>query len=481
MFARTMKRLALLIAIGLFFQMGFFSPAQAAPEEPAEVKELNFVFLHGAGGNVCSMQLLADTILEQIPAYALEYEQANPGIEIQVDTLQRCYPNDVGVDAWANNIAISIEEHFRDKDNLILIGHSAGGKAALYAVAHNIGGLADKVVMVVTINSPVKKLDGYYVTGGGSVSDYCRARWLLSDQGICNSIAHYDSSQDGSWVGSHKHWLAFISAELAPYSVQFNLGGIDGWPRDMDDSAIPISAQYADGADVVYYGEHAHSDFAESDEVAGFMTEQILRYIFGGSIECSVFVRSGTFEHKANWLLGTDYWEDVVGGVLVASGRLEHKNESYFRWQDWEDVVGEFLLEGERSNYRVSLVNSFLFFSGIQESYWISSENPLDCRLYLRTRAAPRNSVRVDWSVYRQGLLPEGVERNHYEIGIVSGTSLTSITHVSWLNADPRDLRLRVWSQAASPFRWFKAEWRVFSTEVRQRQIIDQITAEPRS
>jgi pimeloyl-ACP methyl ester carboxylesterase len=479
MFVSIIKRLALLIAIGLFVQLGFFSPAQSAPEEPALVKELNFVFIHGAGGNICSMQLLADTILEQIPPYILDYEQANPDIEVWVDTLRRCYDNDVDVQTWANNIASSIEQYFPDKENLVLIGHSAGGKAALYAVAHNIGGLANKVALVVTINTPVKKLAGYYITGGGSVVDYCRARWLLSDRGVCNSLANYDSSQDGSWVGSNRHWLAFISAESAPYSTRFNIGGIDAWPRDMDDSAIPISAQYGNGADVIYYGEHAHSDFNESDEVAKFMAEQILRYIFGGAMECSVFVRSGTFEHKANWLLGTDSWEDVVGGVLVASSRLEHKNESYFWWHDWEDVVGESLAEDERSNYRVSIVNPFLFFTSVQEARWFNPDDPTDCRLYLRTRAAPRNRVQVNWSIYQQGLLPEGVGRNRYEVEIVDGTSLTSVTHVSWLNADPRDLRLRVWSQAESPFRWFKAEWKVYSTEVRQRKIIDEMMAEP--
>jgi pimeloyl-ACP methyl ester carboxylesterase len=478
MFGGTMKRLALLIAIGLFVQLSFCSPAQSASEDPVRVKELNFVFLHGADGCSCDLQLLADSIKEQLPAYTLDYEQANPGTSIQVDTLKRCYPSDVDVKVWANNIAASIEQHFRDKKNLILIGHSAGGKAALYAVAHNVGGLTDKVALVVTINSPIKSLEEYYATGGGSVMDYCRARWLLSDQGICNSIAYYDSSQDGSWVGSNKHWLAFISAESAPYSVQFNPGGIDGWPRDMDDSAIPISAQYADGADVIYYGEYSHSDFTESDEVAGFMAEQILRYIFGGAIECSVFARGGTFEHKANWLLGTDYWQDVVGAVLVASGRLEHKNESYFKWQEWEDVVGERPPEGERSSYQVSLVNSFLFLTSIQESYWLSPDNPEDYRLYLRTRAFPRSRVRVEWSIYREGLLPEGVERNHYEVEIVTGTPLTSIKRVAWVTDDTRDLRIQIWSQAESPFRWFKAEWRVYSTEIRQRKVIDEVPAE---
>jgi len=478
MFGGTMKRLALLIAIALFVQLGFYSPAQSVLGAPAQVKELNFVFLHGAGGNICNMQLLSDSITEQIPAYILDYEKANPGTSIQVDKLQRCYPDDVDIRVWANNIAATIEKYFPDKKNLILIGHSAGGKAALYAVSHNVGGLADKVALVVTINSPIKSLGDYYVTGGGSVMDYCRARWLLSDQGICNSIAYYDSSQDGSWVGSNKHWLAFIAAESAPYSVQFNLGGIDAWPRDMDDSAIPISAQYADGADVIYYGEHGHSDWASSEEVAEFMAEQILHYIFGGAIECSVFVRSGTFEHKANWLLGTDYWEDIAGELLLASGRLEHKNKSYFKWQDWEDIVGESPPQGERSRYQISLMNHFLFFNSIQESYWLSPDNSEDYQLYLRTRAAPGSVIQVDWSIYGMGLLPVGVERNHYEVKIVTGTPLTSIQRVSWLTDDPRDLRLRIWSQAESPFRWFKAEWRVYSTEIRQKKIIDELPAE---
>ena len=134
-----MKRLAVLITIGLCLQLGFCAPAQSAPEEPVQVKELNFVFLHGAGGNSCSFQLLADTIKEQLPAHILDYEQANPGTKVQADTLLRCYPNDVDIQTWAQNIADNINKYFPNKKNLILIGHSMGGKAALYAVAQNIG------------------------------------------------------------------------------------------------------------------------------------------------------------------------------------------------------------------------------------------------------------------------------------------------------------------------------------------------------
>ena len=470
-----MKRLALLVAIGLCVQVGFCSSAQAAPEDSVQVKELNFVFLHGAGSSVCALQLLADFIMEQLPAYIHGYEQANPGTEVRVDTLKRCYPNDVDINTWANNIADSIDKHFHNKKNLILVGHSAGGKAALYAVAQNIGGLADRVVLVVTINSPVKPLEDYYVTGGGSVLDYCRARWLLLDRGICNCVVYYDSSQDGSWVGGNKHWLAFISGEAAPLSEQFDVGRVDALPRNMDDGIIPVSAQYSDGADVVYYGEYGHSDFAVLDEVAGFIADQILRYLFGGRIECSVFARGGTFEHKADWLLGTDYWEDVVGEVLASSGRLWRKNESYTKWQEWDDVVGECPSEGKRSSCQISRVSSFPLLTSIKESRWLSTDNHEDCQLYLRTRAAPRNCVQVDWSIYRQGLLPMGIKRDRYEVEIVTGMPLTNIRHVSWSTDAPRDLRVRIWSEAESPFRWFKAEWRAYSKESRQRKVVDEI------
>jgi hypothetical protein len=306
--------------------------------------------------------------------------------------------------------------------------------------------------------------------------DYYRALGLLSDRGVSNSIVYYDSSEDGRWVATVKHWLAFISAEAAPFSQQFNVGGVDAMPRNMDDNIIPVSAQYSARADVVYYGEYSHNDFATSDEVAGFMAEQILRYIFGGGIGCSVLARSGTLEHTAGWLPGTDYWEDVVGEVLVSSGSLRHMNESFIRWQEWEDVVGEYPAEGKRGSYRVSQVRHFPFLSGIEESHWLSSDNLEDCRLYLRTRAAPRNYVEVDWSIYRHGLLPVGIERDHYEVEIVTGTPLTNVRYVSWLSGYSRDLRLRISSEAESPFRWFKAEWRVYSKESRYRKVIDEIS-----
>jgi pimeloyl-ACP methyl ester carboxylesterase len=475
MFKNITKLLSACIAICLCFQLVATVEAQSVPEEPARVKELNFVFLHGAGSNPCKLQLLADSILEEIPAYILSYQKENPDIGIEVDVLNRCYPNDVDIRSWANNIANTVNKYLADKENLILVGHSVGGKAALYAVSHNIGNLADKVVMVVTINSPIKELDSYYVVGGGSVVDYCNNWFSPLGQGGCNSVAYYDSSRDGSKVANSKHWLAFISGELAPLSEQFDFGGLDGWPRDIDDGAIPISAQYADVADVIYYGNYGHSDFADSEELSEYMANQILHYIFGGYLGYSVLARNGSYEHRAGWLPGTDFWQDVVGDVVASSGVIEHKNESYFWWQEWEDVVGDCIPGEKRSSYSVSRAGSIPFFTSIKEWGWFNTDDKEDCRLRIRTRAAPRTSIKVNWSTYVQGLLPEGFERDRYEINIVTGTPLTSIAYTSWLTDDPRDVNIKVWSKAERPFRWFQVEWRVYFIEPKERKVINEI------
>ncbi len=472
----VMKWSVIPVVIALYSQLVFPGTVIAAPDNGTQVKELNFVFLHGAGGNTCSFQLLEDYIFDEAYKYISRYKRTNPGTEVRINTLKRCYPGYMDIKSWARNIADSINEYLPKKKNLILVGHSMGGKTALYAVANNIGGIAERVAMVVTINSPVKGLNRYFVTGGGSVYDYLQALWHLLDQGVSTSVAFHDSSEDGDWVATNKHWLAFISGESAPLSKQFDFTGVDPWPRDMDDGLVPLSAQYAEGADVIYYGSLGHSDFAGMDSISEFIGDTILRYIFGDYIDFSVFSRSGILNHKADWLLGTDHWYDTVGGMPSSSDTVVHRNESYFKWQEWEDVVGECPAGAKRDKFYVSRVSS-AFLTGLQEARW-NSDNVEDCRLYLRTRAAPRNTVEVNWSIHEQGLLSPQKERDYYEVKIVAGTPLTSIKGITWETYDPLDPRIKISSEAQSPFRWFKAEWRVYSIETRKRKVIDEMSGE---
>lgn len=449
------------------------SPAQSAPAI-TQVKELNFVFLHGMGGTSCTPQLLSDWIVKRLPSYIYVYEQTHPGIQIQVNTLLRCYPAYLDIYSWADNIATSINTNFEGKSNLIVIAHSMGGKTALYTVAKNIGGLADKVAAVITINSPVKNLNSYYAPGGGPVLNYCRTGLLGSDEGVCSSVTNYDSSGDGKWVAENRHWLAFISAENAPLSKQFDRSGVDAWPRDMDDGIVPISAQYADGADVIYYGEQPHSALGISDSVAESMADQIIRYVFGLPIDCSVFSNSGNFKHDADWLLGTDHWDELVGEEVAITGVIRHKNTSFSLWKTWEDEVGEIIPEAQRSSVLVEQL-SFPILTSVSQINWVTPGEPQDCRLTLDLSAAPRTTVEVRWTVYKAILLPEGKKRAYYELHITDGTPLVGITHIQWSSRDTRDLRLRVWSEAQSPFRWFSAEWKLFFLESRHRNIIDEM------
>ncbi|MBN2239301.1 MAG: hypothetical protein JW712_05970 [Dehalococcoidales bacterium] len=466
------KKLISLCVLLLCLQLSIFQAVQAAPSTEV-IKELNFVFLHGMGGNPCAFQSLADQINDMIPYFIDRYQEKNPGIQIKVNMLDRCYPGYVSIETWAKNIADSINEHFGEKDNLILVGHSMGGKTALYTVAHDIGAIADRVAAVITINSPVKKLNDYYVPGGGPMLEYCRTVLLGDDEGVCDSVAFYDSSADGLKISQEKHWLAFISAESSPVSSDFNQSGVDIWPRNLDDGVVPLTAQFADGADVIYYGQSQHSDAGEVEEISKNLSNFILLYIFGYPVDFSVPARTGIIEHEADWLLGTDQWSDIVGGIATANGTIVHQNKSFFKWGEWEDIIGDCEEGDERSYSHIHLASTPLI-SSISGANWVS-ENTSDCRLNVITRAAPLTKLEVEWTVFSAGILPEENPRSFYDIEITKGTPLASIIGINWWKDNPQNPVIWVRSQAQSPFRWFEARWSTYMKESRVVNIIDDI------
>jgi pimeloyl-ACP methyl ester carboxylesterase len=450
---------------------------RAAAASQAQVKELNFVFLHGMGATSASVQSLADTIEEEARAYVSAYQQANPGTAVRINTLQRSYPKDVDVAAWAGNIADAVKKHFAGKRDLILVGHSMGGKAALYAAARNIGNIGDLTALVVTINSPVKSLNDYYVVGGGSVTDYIRVSRVITDNGVAGSLGSYDSSADGKLVGTGKHWLALVSAESAPLSPQFEFSGVDPYPRDMDDVLVPISAQYADGADAVYYGEWGHSAFSDNPSLTTNIAGRILSYVFGGEIPTGVLGPSASVEHRAGWLPFPYHWEDRGGESAGPSGIISHSNRSFFKWQQWEDIVGS-CTPGNRPAAYWFHRDSLPVLSSASQVRWLNPDDPADCRLLIITRAAPRSQVRVRWNIRQHQPLPPGVDRDHYEIKVSNGTSVAGISGAAWLTGDPDDTRLQVSSSAQGPFRWFRADVSLYRRHMVSRNLIDQILPE---
>src|SRR4030042_1943822 len=138
------KIISLIFSVVFCFQFLVAQPVHAE-QRPEVVKELNFVFCYGMGGNPCAFQNIVDRINELLPYFIDRHQDKNPGISVEVNTFARCYPAYVDINTWANNIADSINDHFEGKDNLILVGHSMGGKTALYATAHNAGNISDRV------------------------------------------------------------------------------------------------------------------------------------------------------------------------------------------------------------------------------------------------------------------------------------------------------------------------------------------------
>ena len=467
------KTSSLVLSVILCAQLLTAHPVQAETR-PEVVKELNFVFCHGMGGNPCAFQNITDRIYELLPYFIDRYQEKNPGISIKVNTLDRCYPAYVDINTWANNIADSVNKHFEGKDNLIIVGHSMGGKTALFATAQNVGNITDRVATVITINSPIKKLEDYYVPGGGPMADYCRTTQLGNDQGVCDSVAFYDSSDDGLKVSQEKRWLAFISAEPSPLSPLYNQTGVDIWPRNLDDGVVPLMAQFSVGADVVYYGEHHHSDVGAKDTTSLFLANNILFYIFGYEMEFSIPARTGIIKHEADWLLGTDHWSDIVGGIVAANGTITRRNSAFYKWDSWEDIIGECEPGDERSYSHVHL-DSVPLLTSVKGATWANSENTSDCRLKVTTSAAPLTTVKVDWTVFSAGLLPEETPRSFYDIEIIKGTPLASIIDVGWWKDDPQNPVIWIRSRAQSPFRWFEARWTTYMKEYRTVSVIDDI------
>ena len=461
----------------VFIFAGQYPAPVVAAGPVSQVKEVNVVFIHGMGSCSSSTQLLSDAFEDQAKAYVTTYEIQNPGTSVQVNILQRSYPNDVDIDVWAANIADAVKKHFAGKKDLILVGHSAGGKSALYGVSHNIENLGDIVNTVVTINSPVKDLNSFYLAGGGSAASYIKTRQLTTNNSLADSLATYDSSADGLTVSKIGHWLALISSESAPLSSEFNVGGVDQYPQDMDDGLVPITAQYAPGADAAWYGDYGHSSFNQQPEVAAILADKILRYIFGVPLQTSTAGYTQTIEHHAGWLPYTFRWVDIAGESTGNTGVISHSNTSFFKWQEWEDTIN-ITVSDTKSKYSV-LRSSLPWITAVTAVKWLNPDDPKDARIVVKTRAAPRATVRADWEILQFLSLPNGVEKDHYEIKVTNGASLAGIRQAVWYSFNGNDPRVRVNSEAEGPFRWFNAEVTVFYRRQITRKLIDEFIAYP--
>lgn len=359
-----------IMAIGIMLFVIAFPINAWAQEDPPECTiELNFVLLHGMGGSKESMENLEDALEDKVGEEAIRYEKDHPDIDIIINFLRKDYPNNVGVDKWAGNIGEKIDTHWPNKRNLILVGHSMGGKAALYAVAKNKGGLQHKTLAVVTINSPIRDLFTY---GWHDVYYECKAaNWLgiRFDDGICHSIVYRDTRTEADWVGDNKHWLAFISSEDHPNHGKCDLVGADIYGKYMDDAYVPIGAQYTAHADAIYYGSHCHSECTNNPSVADKLAKSIADYIFGNEIGFSAYVGSYWNSRKSPFGVGINHYEHEAGPNPCPG-------------------------DAERDHYEIEVSHESDIGTGIDWARWDSSNNH-DCRVRISSWVTMATFIRT--------------------------------------------------------------------------------------
>ena len=228
--------------------------------------QYNLVFLHGWMGEPVDFSHLAASVRSEL-------EKRLP---VGRDLIPDC-SNTEDVDTWAQSITAAIPDSW---SNLILIGHSMGGKAALRALAHNES-LAERTAMLISINTPYRDLQRY----NRSILTLCGARTLMTnDRGACSSLAYVDSCNfDAGAVINHRGIpvVALVSCELRASSRECDLidflqehipGYIaedianlpsDMFPNHRDDGVVPLDAQACPGMTVIPYGQslnYCHSD-----------------------------------------------------------------------------------------------------------------------------------------------------------------------------------------------------------------------------
>lgn len=243
---------------------------------------INLVFLHGFASSSSAMVLVRNNVIAGLRGYQLK------------DNLGS-YPNNVDVKAWAFNIGQRVNVNFPGKEkNVVLIGHSMGGKAAVYAVAHNSWGIANKVAMIFTYNTPYHRLDRYQVNYRipEGIKGGCRTILKvlgIGDRGVCESLATYDSVQDAANVRARGIPIyALFSGESEPLSNACNRLfkgkvslGLDLYPSDRDDGFVPLDAQVVDGTTGIFYGPFCHTDHTEPDvakTIANWIVARIVQH-----------------------------------------------------------------------------------------------------------------------------------------------------------------------------------------------------------
>ncbi len=339
----------------------------------SHLSEFNILFLHG-------MPETPNVLVPLKEQLEIMFAEKN----ITMNSWYPHLPDAESVHIWAGNIADEINE-WSPTGQIIIIGLSMGGKAALHAVADASYGIQDKVDTVITINSPIKQFQQYY----NSFFGYCYPKPIIplmatelmgyaKPDGSLDVI-FVDSTDEANWVAQEKQLLTFTSGEHLPADSLFDDDLGDIFPRVIDDGTVPSPAQYTNYSDTVYYGICQHESVfrdLSTDGARDRIAENISQYLQGKPITRSVLRDSGMISHRAHLLFRNNTWTDSISFVPM--------NEA-------------------RNHVMIQIKKGTCpFKSGISDVYW-STEDSMDTELIIQSYAMfPFTDILFQWQIFEQ-------------------------------------------------------------------------------
>ncbi|MFO8077701.1 MAG: alpha/beta hydrolase [Thermoplasmatota archaeon] len=339
----------------------------------SHLSEFNILFLHG-------MPETPNVLVPLKEKLKILFAEKN----ITMNSWYPHLPDAESVDVWAENIADEINQ-WSPTGQIVIIGLSMGGKAAVHAVADDSYGIQEKVETVITINSPIKQFQQYY----NSFFGYCYPKPIIplmatelmgyaKPDGL-HDVIFFDSTDEANWIAQEKQLLTFTSGEHLPADSLFDDDLGDMFPRVIDDGTVPTPAQYTEYSDTVYYGIQQHESVFRDLSVNGArdnIAENISRYLVGEPINCSVLLDSGVISHRAHFFNHDTTWTDCISPDSV--------NET-------KDHVMIQIKKG-----------TFPFKSGISDVYW-STDDSMDAELIIQSYAMlPFTDIVFQWQIFEQ-------------------------------------------------------------------------------
>ncbi|HEY0606833.1 MAG TPA: hypothetical protein VGD58_28195 [Herpetosiphonaceae bacterium] len=397
-----------IIALGLMSS----TPSRAA----AQSIQLNILYIHGVKGGTAdrqnaqgSLDELETAINAEIGSRIAAYETANPGTTIAFrsaranlytatpspyhpsDSLGPLFMDDWEVGdpgctttkqgqpcttayEWRYRLAREIESKFpADAKNIILVGHSTGGRVAM-EVAANVGpdgvgtmnwGVQHKIAGVATAQGMIDALNGskYNVVGSASFVTTCKNGDPIlgfgSSTALGNGWCEYAGNVGGfpaaDWVANNKRALMLIS--YASCSPSLWTGYSDGpLPYDAQGSPAATGVQMTPApgqtwrpAHGVRYGSFCHSaitNTGDSNHAAAVSAAKtrILSWIFDSAPRTAAqgSITTGTLGYNVSspvYAVGGTCGSGQIDGGIAVAGLCKHPG--YFDGDDHIVAAGE--------------------------------------------------------------------------------------------------------------------------------------------